>query len=327
MELSTPFFRSGRNITCDDYVTDLVLSFWWMGWHSGYRQMFVSGLWNFLPHASKAKKKFATYESEFAFHGGTIFVRYQSERSNKAQSHSAPCTVTLLWTTLRQRKKNQTIKTYNSTKGAVDNDRQAVACLLSEKQDRLIVMFANVIDLAMTAARCIVDYHVPRAGSTLRQRQEVCLHRKCSWTADVVTNQAASSAFQPQIKSVSLWILQTSMLCGSISRPATLKRRFTPVNLPKSLHHTAEQTIRDITGKIRGHKMACRGQIRQSENRAWPPEPTTYHTSSSCQQCQWTAKAKTMHYLQQEARQESMWTVPQIQCLHLFSTSEGVPGW
>lgn len=82
VELATPFFKSGRNVTCDNFFTDLTLS----------ETLLKNGMTlvgtvrankRFLPDSLKTKKHLALNDSEFSFTADATVVRYQSKKKKK----------------------------------------------------------------------------------------------------------------------------------------------------------------------------------------------------------------------------------------------------
>ncbi|KAK7105966.1 hypothetical protein V1264_017276 [Littorina saxatilis] len=82
VELATPFFKSGRNVTCDNFFTDLTLS----------ETLLKNGMTlvgtvrankRFLPDSLKTKKHLALNDSEFSFTADATVVRYQRKKKKR----------------------------------------------------------------------------------------------------------------------------------------------------------------------------------------------------------------------------------------------------
>ncbi|GFN87506.1 PiggyBac transposable element-derived protein 4 [Plakobranchus ocellatus] len=150
---------TGRNITCDNYFTDLKLA------ESLAKQKLtmigtVKRNKTFLPVDFQAKKALPLGESKFLFRHETTLVSFQSKR---------PKNVILLSTTHQKPEicpettKPDIVLHYNKTKGGVDAmDQMAHAFTTKRKTKRWpLVVFFNILDLSSIAARVIFQLKYP----------------------------------------------------------------------------------------------------------------------------------------------------------------------
>lgn len=161
LELAEPFKKTGRNITCGNFFTDLALA----------EACLKDGLTvvgsvrtnqRFIPTPFKEKRGLPLHECEFVYNESTTVVNYQGKKNKNtvvlSSMHSkgevkegAP------------KRKPEMIRYYDATKGAVDSlDRLRQAFSTQRKTQRWpMVMFSNILDLATVAARCIFSIKYP----------------------------------------------------------------------------------------------------------------------------------------------------------------------
>ncbi|KAK7099729.1 piggyBac transposable element-derived protein 4-like isoform X2 [Littorina saxatilis] len=212
-ELATPFFKSGRNVTCDNYFTDLELAETLS--KNGLTVVgTVRGNKRFLPNSFKTGRHLGLYDSEFAYNGATTVVNYQSKRRKSVILLSTMHDTGVVdRTPENQKKKPEIVLFYNATKGAVDTvDKMAHAYTVKRRTKRWpMVMFFNIIDLATIAARCVWSVRFP---------------------AHPLSKKDGRSDFIENISDQLMYPL--------------LKQRMTSVAMPRSLHEAAEKAIKHL---------------------------------------------------------------------------------
>ncbi|KAL8572469.1 hypothetical protein ACOMHN_005615 [Nucella lapillus] len=231
LQLAEPFFKSGRNVTCDNYFTDLILA----------ESLLQNGLTmvgtvrankRFLPISFKDQRKLCLYDSDFAYNKAVTLLNYQSKRRKSVVALSTMHTTGIVNDTTAK-KKPEIILFYNSTKGAVDTlDKMAHAYTVKRKTNRWpMVMFSNIMDLATIAARRIWQIRFP---------------------GDPLGNGDARAAF---IRTIALEMMVQH-----------IQMRVSEVALPRHLVQTAQKVIADIEGA--GHdQLTPRSASKQSKKR------------------------------------------------------------
>ena len=149
MQLTRPFYGSNRNVTADNYFTDMDLA----------KHLLSNGLTlvgtvkankRFIPEEFREKSEL--YHSDFAFLPNVTLVSYQSKKNKK---------VTLISTMHdtadvdgSPKKKPEMVNYYNSTKSGVDTLDQMAHCYTTKRKTNRwpVVMFFNMIDVAGIAA-------------------------------------------------------------------------------------------------------------------------------------------------------------------------------
>lgn len=151
MELAEPFFKTGRNITCDNYFTDYDLAM-----NLLHQQLTLVGTVKknkrFIPIEFQPKRGRAENSSIFGFQAKCTLVSYVPKK-NKA--------VILLSTmhhtddiVVEKNRKPEIIEFYNETKVGVDALDQMIHAYMSIRRIRRWPMtyFFNLLDLAGVAA-------------------------------------------------------------------------------------------------------------------------------------------------------------------------------
>ncbi|XP_070183498.1 piggyBac transposable element-derived protein 4-like [Littorina saxatilis] len=215
LELAQPFFKTGRNITLDNFFTDMVLA----------ENLLKNGLTmvgtvrsnkRFLPEPFKTKNRLPLHTSEFAYQQDKTLVYYQGKKKKatvmlSTQHRDGVVDMTSL------KKKPEVVLFYNQTKGAVDTiDKLAHCYTVKRKTQRWpLVSFFNCIDLSTIASRCIWSLRFEGHQLSLKDGR-----------ANFI-----------QAISESLMLAQ-------------VKRRITEVNMPRTLFCTAQMVIKDVEGKV-----------------------------------------------------------------------------
>ena len=168
LRLSTPFFKSGRNITTDNFFTDKDLADSLQ--NNGLTFVgTVRANKRFLPEAFKQKKGQELHASSFVFQDKTTLVNYQSKTTKNVvvmstMHHDAVVDPEA------PKKKPDIVRFYNGTKGAVDAmDKMAHACSTKRVTKRWpMVMFFNTLDLSTIAARIVWQKKFPNDRLSMR---------------------------------------------------------------------------------------------------------------------------------------------------------------
>lgn len=157
--LSEQYADSGRNVTCDNFFTDLKLAEELLK-----KKLSIVGTVRrnkkFLPPSFQMKKDLPLMESKFLFREGISLVSFQGKRNKN----------TILLSTMHsdtavdeESGKPEIVLTYNKTKGGVDSlDQMAHSFSVKRKTKRwpLVIVF-NMIDLAGVAARVVWSQAFP----------------------------------------------------------------------------------------------------------------------------------------------------------------------
>lgn len=136
IDLVTPFFKSGRNVTCDNYFTDHVLT----------ETLLKNGLTTvgvvrqnkrFLPDSFESKKKLPLHDSRFMFDKNHTLVQYQSKKNKQVVLISTMHDTGVIDATpANAKRKPEIVLFYNDTKGAVDTvDKMAHAYIHHKAQN------------------------------------------------------------------------------------------------------------------------------------------------------------------------------------------------
>ena len=161
MTLSLPYQNRGRNITMDNYFTDLSL-----GESLLKKRTTIVGTVNrnkrFLPAVFKAKKSLKLNESLFGFTRTTALVTYQGHKHKNvcllSTQHNKPVTAE------GERKKPDIVLDYNMTKGGVDTMDQMCLNYTSKRQTKRwpLVIFNNMLDTSILAMGVIYKTKFPQ---------------------------------------------------------------------------------------------------------------------------------------------------------------------
>ena len=269
-ELATPYFKSGRNVTCDNYFTDMALAETLL--KNGLTMVgTVRGNKRFLPNSFKSGRQLALHDSEFAYNKNATVLKYQSKRRKSVILLSSMHDTGIVGSDQNPKKKPEIVLFYNSTKGAVDTlDKMAHTYTVKRKTQRWpLVMFFNIIDMATIASRSIWTIRFPEHP---------------------LSNKDGRSSF---IESIS-----EQLMCAQI------KRRMTEVVMPRSLLELAEKAIKhldcDKATKSQRRKSSQSKMAHQAE--AGQKRTASSHGASTsgsvkakkrCLFCSWRADRKT----------------------------------
>lgn len=171
--LSEHFTDSGRNITCDNFFTDLNLAEELLK-----RKLSIVGTVRrnkrFLPPSFQSKKDLPFMESKFLFREGITLVSFQG-KCNKN---------TVLLSTMHhdtsvdeESGKPEIILSYNKTKGGVDAmDQMAHSFTVKRKTKRWpLVIFFDMVDLAGIAGRVVWSQAFPTNRFAHRDNRQLFL--------------------------------------------------------------------------------------------------------------------------------------------------------
>ena len=219
IKLSEPFFRTGRNITTDNFFTDIELA---DTLHKNGLTLVgtVRGNKRFLPEQFKQKRSQVLHGSTFVFQENTTLVNYQSKRDKHV----------VVLSTMHHDKsidpesfkqKPDIVTFYNSTKGAVDAmDKMAHSYTTKRSTQRWpMVIFFNVLDLSTIAARVIWSKKFPD---------------------DPLSGKDSRSDFIIKVAE--------ELSVGQ------MQRRLFQINLPRSLKASIESFVEHIEGSQRGKR-------------------------------------------------------------------------
>ena len=170
-ELATPYFKSGRNVTWDNYFIDMVLAETLL--KNGLTMVgTVRGNKRFLPNSFRSGRQLALYDSESAYNENATVLKYQSKRRKSVILLSSMHDTSIVDPYQNPKKRLEMVLFCNSTKGAVDTlDKMAHTYTVKRKTQRWpLVMFFNIIDMATIASRSIWCHSISRAPSVKQRR-------------------------------------------------------------------------------------------------------------------------------------------------------------
>ena len=160
VRLVQPFAGKGRNVTMDNFFTDMNLveklearNTTLVGTVRRNKQ--------FLPPSFKAKKNLPLYGSSFAFSNNTMLASYQGHRNKNvivlSTMHDTPDV------TDGEKKKPDVVLFYNKTKGGVDTmDKLALTYTTKRGTKRWpMVLFYNMLDMSGVAAGVVFKTKKP----------------------------------------------------------------------------------------------------------------------------------------------------------------------
>lgn len=222
--LTKDFVDSGRNITCDNFFTDLNLAEELLK-----RKLSVVGTIRrnkrFLPPKFQSKKDLDYMDSKFVFREGVALVSFQGKKNKN----------TILLSTMHndtsvsdENKKPEIVLTYNKTKAGVDSmDQMAHSFTVKRKTKRWpLVMFFNMIDLAGIAGRVIWRHAFPTHRLSMDDnRQMFLLQVSKELVYEQVQRRAANSStmnsvYRDNINHV-MQSLATSVTVATQTKPKT----------------------------------------------------------------------------------------------------------
>ena len=169
LNLYRPFFGSNRNITTDNFFTDLGLA----------TELLSNGLTTvgtvrnnkrFLPAEFAGKRKMDKYDSKFAYHPKATLLAYQSKKTKSVALLSTMHGEGLIEADSDKRRP-EIVKYYNATKGGVDTfDQMAHRFTCKRKTNRWpLVIFMNMLDAAGIAAFTLWTKKCPSHGDMKRK--------------------------------------------------------------------------------------------------------------------------------------------------------------
>ncbi|KAL8561112.1 hypothetical protein ACOMHN_033695 [Nucella lapillus] len=232
LQLATPFFKSGRNITCDNFFTDLALV---EGCQNNGLTVVgtVRSNKTFLPYPFKSKRNLPLHGSEFVYNKTATLVNYQGKRLKNTVLLSSMHDEGMVKPGAPKQKPEIGLF-YNQTKGAVDSlDKLAHAYTCKRISKRWpFVMFANIIDLATVAARCVWSI---------------------KFEDDALANKDARSAF---IQCISKSLMLPYM-----------KRRLMHTNMHRGTLDLMKRSIKRMELESEGCKMPRAKTVRQDKSK------------------------------------------------------------
>ena len=162
LRLVEPFMGKGRNITCDNYFTDEVLT----EKLSQKKTTLVGTVRRnkrFLPVKFSGKKQLQLNESVFGFQDNRLIVSYQGHRQKNVFLMSSMHNDAAVDIENVVRRKPEVILFYNQTKGGVDTmDKMALTYTTKRATKRWpMVLFYNLLDISTIAARVIFGLKNP----------------------------------------------------------------------------------------------------------------------------------------------------------------------
>lgn len=150
-ELAQHYLKSGRNITCDNFFTDIELARWLE--RNGLSAVgTVRKNKRFLPPSFQKGKGIRKFESEFAFQEGAALVAYKSNDKKHVVALSTMHNDTHVGDD--RKKKPEIIRFYNKTKGGVDTFDYMCHSFSCKRKTRRwpMVVFYNMLDSSAIAA-------------------------------------------------------------------------------------------------------------------------------------------------------------------------------
>ena len=159
-QLVNPWINKGRNVTCDNFFTDLHLAEYLLS-----KKTTIVGTVRrnkrFIPSQFSQKKKMPLYDSKFGFREKTCLVSYQGKANKNvillSTMHNEPKIDT------STKKKPHIVLSYNETKSGVDIMDQMCLSYTSKRQTKRwpLVFFFNILDVSTIAAREIYKVKNP----------------------------------------------------------------------------------------------------------------------------------------------------------------------
>lgn len=231
LKLTEDFTGSGRNVTCDNFFTNLDLAE-----RLVKKNLTLVGTIRrnkpVLPETFQAKKNLPLGESAFLFRKETTLVSYQSKRAKNvlllSTMHSAPerCEAS---------GKPEIVLAYNKTKGGVDAlDQMAHAFTVKRKTKRWpLVIFFNMVDLSTIAARVIWQAKLPEDKlSHEDNRQLFIIAAAREFVIQQIQRRTAVPTLNLPIKqnmdSVLKTLLPTASMPAATSTPTNKRKRSKP---------------------------------------------------------------------------------------------------
>jgi hypothetical protein len=176
MKLSQPLWKSGRNITTDNFFTSLLLA----------RSLKEKGLTlvgtmrknrKEIPEQLKSHKKRELYSSQFVFNvkDGTCLVSYKAKKNRIVILLSSQHRDTAIAHNIK--KKPDIITYYNSTKGGVDATDERVGTYSVKFSARRwhVVIFCNILDLSAFNGFVLHSLTVPEWNAKKTHRRRLYL--------------------------------------------------------------------------------------------------------------------------------------------------------